>query len=57
MNFDMSLTPPRVIGRDVCLQVKGPYGLLKDLGPKMRPNILWREESKEIMDFMKVEIM
>jgi hypothetical protein len=57
VNFDMSLTPPKVIGRDVCLRAKGPYGLSKDLGPKRRPNILCREESKEIRDFMKVEIM
>jgi hypothetical protein len=39
----------------VCLQAKGPYGLSKDPGSKRCPNILWKEESKEIKDFMKVE--
>jgi hypothetical protein len=34
---------------------KGPSRLLKDPGPKRHPNILWKEESKEIKDFMKVE--
>ncbi len=53
----MNLTPPKVIGREVCLQAEGLYGLSKDLGPKRCPNTLWREESKEIRDFMKVEIM
>ncbi len=41
--------------RQACLQAKGPLGLLKDLEPKRRPNILWKEESKEIKDSMKVE--
>jgi hypothetical protein len=30
--------PPKVIGRNACLQVKGPYELSKDLGPKRCPN-------------------
>jgi hypothetical protein len=51
----MSLTPSKVIGREAYIWTKGPFGLLKDLGPKKHPNILWREESKEIRDFMKVE--
>jgi hypothetical protein len=37
------------------LQTKGPLGISKDPKPKRHPNILWREESKEIKDFMKVE--
>ncbi len=51
----MRLTPLKVIGRDVCLQAKGLSRLSKDLGLKRCPNTLWREESKEIRDFMKVE--
>ncbi len=51
----MSPTSLKVIGREACLQAKGPFGLSKDPRPKMRPNTLWREESKEIKDSMKVE--
>ncbi len=51
----MSPTPPKVIGREACLQAKGPSKLLNFFKPNKRPNILWREESKEIRDFMKVE--
>ncbi len=51
----MSLMPPNVIQKEICLRAKGLSGLLKDHGPKRHPNILWREESKEIKDFMKVE--
>jgi hypothetical protein len=57
VDVDMSLTPLRVIGKEVCLRAKGLYGLSKDLGPKRHPNTLWREKSKEIRDFTKVEIM
>jgi hypothetical protein len=45
----------KVIGRDVCLQAKTPFGLLNDLRPKRCLNILKREESKEIKNSMKVE--
>ncbi len=45
----------KVIGREASLRTKSPFGLLKDLGPKMCPNILWKEESKKINDYMKVE--
>jgi hypothetical protein len=51
----MNLTPLKVIGREACLRTKGLLRLSKDLGPKRHPNTLWREESKEIKDFMKVE--
>jgi len=55
MDVDMSPTSLKVIGTEACLQAKGPSRLSKDLRPKRRPNILWREESKEIKDSMKVE--
>jgi hypothetical protein len=55
VDVDMSPMPLKVIGREVCLRAKGPFGLSKDPGPKRSPNILWKEESKEIKDFMKVE--
>ncbi len=51
----MNSTPLKIIGREACLPAKGPFGLLKDPASKRRPNILWREKSKEIRDFMKVE--
>ncbi len=51
----MSPMPPKVIGKEPCLQVKGPFGLSKDPKPKRCPNTLWKEESKEIRDFLKVE--
>jgi hypothetical protein len=47
--------PSKVIGREACLQAKSPSGLSNDLRPKRCPNILWKEESKEIRDSMKVE--
>ncbi len=47
----MNTTPPKVIGRETCLQVKGPYGLSKDLGSKH----LKEGGPKEIIDFMKME--
>ncbi len=55
MDINMSLMPPKVIMREACLRAKGPFGLSKDLGPKRCPNILWRGESKEAKDSMKVE--
>jgi len=51
----MSPMPFKVIGREVCLQAKGPFRLSKDPGPQICPIILWRKESKEIKDFMKVK--
>jgi hypothetical protein len=50
----MNPMPPKVIGRKTCLQIKSPYGLSKDHRLKRCPNI-WRDESKNIKDFMKVE--
>ncbi len=50
----MSPTPPKIIGKEACLQAKCPFRLSKDHGPKRHPNILWKEESKEIKDFLKV---
>jgi len=32
VDVDMSPTPPKVIGREVCLRIKGLSKLLKDLG-------------------------
>jgi hypothetical protein len=54
-DVNMSSTPLMVIGREACLWAKGPFRLLKDLGLKRHLNTLWKEESKEIMDSMKVE--
>jgi len=51
----MTPMPSNVIGREVCLRVRGHFGLSKDLGPKKHPNILRRDESKEIRDSMKAE--
>ncbi len=55
MDVDMSSTPPKVIGREACLPAKGPFRLSKDPASKRCPNTLWKEKSKEIRDFMKVE--
>jgi hypothetical protein len=55
VDVDMSSTPPKVIGREACLQTKSSSGLLKDLEPKRCLNIWKKEESKEIKDFVKVE--
>jgi hypothetical protein len=57
VDVDMNSTPLKIIRREVYLQAKGPYKLSKDPRPKWRPNTLWREESKEIKDFMKVCII
>jgi hypothetical protein len=51
----MSLMLLKVIKKEVCLHARGPSKLSKDLGPKRRPNIQKKEESKEMRDFMKVE--
>ncbi len=51
----MSPMPPKIVGREACLRTKGPFGPSKDPGPKRHLNILWREKSKEIKDFMKME--
>jgi hypothetical protein len=55
VDVNMNLTPLKVIRREVCLRVKSPSRLSKDPRPKRHPNILWKEESKEIKDSMKVE--
>ncbi len=51
----MSSMPPKVIGKEACLQTKCLFSLSKDPRPKRHPNILWKEESKETRDSMKVE--
>jgi len=55
VDVDMSLTPPKVIGREVYLRIKGLFRLSKDLRPIRHPNILWKEEFFKKKDFMKVE--
>jgi hypothetical protein len=55
VDVNMNPMPPKVIGREICLRIKSPSRLSKYLGLKRHLNILWREESKEIKDFMKVE--
>jgi hypothetical protein len=39
VDLDMNPMPLKVIGREACLQTRGPYGLLNDLGFKRHPNI------------------
>jgi hypothetical protein len=51
----MSPMPPKVIGRETYLWARGLSGLSKDLRPKRHLNILRKENSKEVRDFMKVE--
>jgi hypothetical protein len=55
VDVDMNPIPLKVIRKEACLQIKSLSGLLKDPRPKRRPNILWKEESKEIKYSMKVE--
>jgi hypothetical protein len=55
VDVDVSLMPPKVIGKEVYLWTKGLFGLSKDFGPKRCPNIWKREKSKEIRNFVKVE--
>lgn len=50
----MSLVPLRVIGREICLRVRGLSKLSKDLGPKKHLNT-WKKESKETRESMKME--
>ncbi len=52
---NINTMPLNVIKKEVSLWAKNPFGLSKDLGPKWRPNIQMRDESKEIRDFMKVK--
>jgi hypothetical protein len=52
VDVDMSSTPPKVIGREVCLLAKGLSKLSKDPAFKRCLNTLWKEESKEIRDSM-----
>jgi len=44
MDVDMNPMPLKVIGKEVYLQVESPFRLSKDLRPKRRPNILWKEK-------------
>jgi hypothetical protein len=53
VDVNMNPTPLKVIGKDACLRTKNLSKLSKDPRPKRRPNILWKEELKEIKDFMK----
>ncbi len=53
--IDMNLTPPKVIGREVCLQTKSFFKLSKDFRFKRHPNTWRKEKSKEIKDFVKVK--
>jgi len=55
VDVNMNPTPPKVIRRESCLRTKNPSRLSKDFGPKRCPNTLWKEESKEIKDSLKVE--
>ncbi len=55
VDVDMSPMPLKVIGRQAYLQAKGLSRLLRDLGPKKRPNTLWKEKSKEIKNSMEME--
>jgi hypothetical protein len=52
---NMNMMSTHAIGRKVCLQAKGLYGLSKDPRPKRHPNIWRKDESKKIKDSMKVE--
>jgi len=54
VDVDMSLTPPKIIGRELCLQVRSLFRLLKNPRPKRHPNIIWGDV-KKIKDSMKVE--
>ncbi len=55
LDVDMNLMPPKVIGREACLQAKGLFRLSEDPRSKWCPNTWGREESKEIKNFVKVE--
>jgi hypothetical protein len=43
------------LGGRLVYKLKVFLGLSKNPKPKRHPNTLWREESKEVKDFMKVE--
>jgi hypothetical protein len=53
--IDMNPMLSKVIKINICLWVRGPSRLSKDLGSKKCLNILKREESKEMKDSFKVE--
>jgi hypothetical protein len=55
VDVNMNSTPLKVIGKETYLRTKGLSGLSKDHGPKRHTNTLWKEESKVIKDYMKVE--
>jgi hypothetical protein len=38
-DVNMNMTPPKVMGTEDGLQIKGPFKLSKDLGPKRHLNI------------------
>ncbi len=56
VDVDMGPMPPKVIGKVVCLQTRGPSKPSKDPRPKRCPNIWRKEELKEIKDSVKVEM-
>jgi hypothetical protein len=39
VDVNMNPMPLKVIGKEACLQAIGLFGLSKDLGSKMHPNI------------------
>jgi hypothetical protein len=43
------------LGGKFIYEIKVLLGYQRTPGPKRRPNILWREASKEVKDSMKVE--
>jgi hypothetical protein len=56
VDVNMNLTPLKIIGREAYLRTRGPFGLSKNSRPKRCPNTWRKEKSKEIRDFMKVEV-
>ncbi len=54
MDVNISLMPPRVIGREACLWAKGFSRPSRDPRPKRCPNTWKKEELKETKEFMKV---
>jgi hypothetical protein len=55
VDVNMSSTPPNVIGGMFVYKLKVIMGYQRIMDPKMHPKFLWKEKSKEIRDFMKVE--
>jgi hypothetical protein len=45
----------KAIGKEACLWARNHFGLPKDPGPKRHPNILRKDDSKEIKDFTKMK--